>query len=175
MFEPLAKPMLTACLLMITGCAGYQVGPSALFRADIQTVYVPVFESDSYRPHLGEQLTEAVIREIQMRTPYRVVHRPDADSVLYGRIVDERKRVVAENRNDEPRDIATSLTVRVSWHDRRGTYLMQDASFVLEPISFVAAQQANFIPESGQSLATAHQEGIERLARQIVGQMEAPW
>ena len=33
----------------------------------------------------------------------------------------------------------------------------------------------DFIPEGGQSLTTAQQELINRMAREIVGQMETPW
>ncbi len=32
-----------------------------------------------------------------------------------------------------------------------------------------------FAPELGQSLATANQEAIGKMARQIVDMMEAPW
>ncbi len=42
------------------GCAGYRLGTQTLYRRDIHTVYVPVFESDSFRSQLGERLTEAV-------------------------------------------------------------------------------------------------------------------
>ncbi|HKD37640.1 MAG TPA: hypothetical protein VKB78_12600, partial [Pirellulales bacterium] len=38
------------------GCAGYHVGNASLFPADIHTVFVPMFESDSFRRDLGEQL-----------------------------------------------------------------------------------------------------------------------
>ena len=34
---------------------------------------------------------------------------------------------------------------------------------------------ATFIPEVGQSVATAHQQAIHRVAEQIVGLMENPW
>jgi hypothetical protein len=164
-----------ALLAAISGCAGYQVGTQSLFRPQIRTVYVPVFESISFRPHLGEWLTEAVVKEIELRTPYKVVSTPNADSVLTGRILFENKRVLAESEFDDARNIGTSLAVQVSWYDRRGDVLMQDTSFALSPLSLVATQDADFIPESGQSLVTANQETMRRLASQIVSQMEAPW
>jgi hypothetical protein len=34
---------------------------------------------------------------------------------------------------------------------------------------------ANVVPEVGQSIATAQQQAISRLAQQIVGLMEKPW
>ena len=168
--------LLAACSLLLSlGCAGYQVGTRSLYRPDIRTVYVPMFESDSLRRNLGERLTEAVVREIELKTPYKVVHRPDADTVLSARLLSDTKRVVAEEVNDIPRDIETDLIVQVNWYDRRGQYLMQDTNFNFSTVSFSVAQTANFVPEGGQSVATAHQEAIQRIAQQIVTQMQAAW
>src|SRR5262245_35350210 len=68
------------CILqsaILSGCAGYQIGNRALYRPDLRTVHVPVIQSDSYRRYLGERLTEAIVKEIELRTPYKVVG-PDA-------------------------------------------------------------------------------------------------
>ena len=151
------------------------MGTRSLYRPDIRTVYVPMFESDSLRRNLGERLTEAVVREIELKTPYKVVHRTDADSILTARVISDTKRVVAEDVNDIPRDIETDLIVQVDWTDHRGQFLMQDQNFNFSTISFSVAQNANFVPEGGQSVATAHQEAIQRLAEQIVSQMESRW
>ena len=43
------------------------------------------------------------------------------------------------------------------------------------PLLVNLGQQANFVPEGGQSLVTAQQEAINKLAQQIVGQMEIAW
>ncbi len=157
------------------GCASYQVGTRSLYRPDIRTVYVPMIESDSLRRNLGERLTEAVVKEIEQKTPYKVVHSPEADTVLSARITSETKRVVAEELNDIPRNIEADLVVQVNWQDRRGEYLMQDSRFNFAPVAFSVAQSADFTPEGGQSVATAHQEAIQRLAEQIVSQMESRW
>ena len=68
------------------------MGTNSLFPSDIQTVHVPVFASDSYRRGMGERLTELVIKEIEERTPYKVVSSADADSILTGRITNDTKR-----------------------------------------------------------------------------------
>ena len=159
----------------LAGCAGYQVGNGSLFRADIRTVSVPMFESDSFRRGLGEQLTEAVIKEIENNTPYKVVQSPDADSVLIGRLVSQQKRVVSKDDDNQPRDTRTELTVQVSWHDRSGGQIMQNATLPIAPLSLTVAQARNVIPEGGQSIATAHLDAIGRVARQIVWQMETRW
>jgi len=162
-------------LMAVAGCASYQVGHQTLYRPDIQTIYVPVFENETYRRNLGEQVTEAVIKEIQQRTPYQVVHTPDADSTLTGRIVTEGKRVAAENQFDDARAVEAEIAVDVHWIDRGGNVLMQRAGMPVPYLSLSATHSSTFSPESGQSLATAQQDTTRRLARDIVGQMEIWW
>ena len=159
----------------ILGCAGYQIGNRALYRPDIRTVHVPVIQSDSYRRYLGERLTEAVVKEIELRTPYKVVDAGSADSVLTVRLISDSKRVIANNRFSEPRDIETDFFIQTNWIDRRGDLIMSNDNLTASPLLVNLGQQANFVPEGGQSLVTAQQEAITKLAQQIVGQMELAW
>ena len=55
----------SAWMLALSGCAGLHVGQQSLYRPEIRTIYVSVFESESFRPNLGERLTEAVVKEIE--------------------------------------------------------------------------------------------------------------
>ncbi|OHB80792.1 MAG: hypothetical protein A2W31_09005 [Planctomycetes bacterium RBG_16_64_10] len=162
-------------LVLLGGCAGYQVGTHSLYAPNINTVYVPVFESDSFRRGLGEQLTEAVVKQIELKTPYKVVGDPNADSILTGRLVAEKKRVLVENYFDYAREIQVDFVVQVSWIDRRGDLLCQPTTIPLPANLIHFGQTATLVPEAGQSIATAHQETIGRLADQIVATMEAPW
>ncbi len=159
----------------LSGCAGYQLGQRSLFRPDIRTVHVPVVQSDSYRRYLGERLTEAVVKEVELRTPYKVVGADEADSVLTVRLVSDSKRVINNNRFSEPRDIETDFFVQANWIDRRGDLIMNQENVPASPMLVNLGQQANFVPEGGQSLVTAQQEAIHKLAQQIVGQMELAW
>lgn len=161
--------------IFFSGCAGYQVGQRSLYRPDIRTVHVPMVQSNSFRRYLGERLTEAVVKEIELKTPYKVVDSAAADSVLTVRLVSESKRVLAENFYDEPRDIETDFFLQVSWIDRRGDLIMSNTDVPAEPLLLNISQTASFVPEAGQSLTTAQQEAIQRLAEQIVGQMELAW
>ena len=161
--------------LQCLGCAGYRVGNDQLYAPQYRTVHVPMFESDSYRRFLGERLTEAVIREIELKSPLKVVSADLADTVLQGRIIQEVKGVSAENANDEPRDIAAHLQVRVVWTDRQGAVINKPLELPANLDAFSVRQSENFVPEAGQSLAVAHQRAIQRLAKEIVAQMEAAW
>jgi len=166
---------LSLSLIHFSGCAGYQLGQRSLFRPDIRTVHIPVVQSDSYRRYLGERLTEAVVKEVELRTPYKIVAADTADSVLSIRLVSDSKRILSNNRFSEPRDIETDFFVQASWVDRRGDLIMSHEDVPAAPLLVNLGQQTNFVPEGGQSLVTAQQEAIQKLAQQIVGQMELAW
>jgi hypothetical protein len=162
-------------LAMLGGCAGYRAGNASLYPPDIHTVYVPIFESDSFRRELGERLTEAVDKEIELKTPYKVVHTPDADSVLAGHILGDTKRVVVQDQNDQPRETEVNFVVQVSWLDRKGSLVTGRRNVPIPAAVVELSQTGRLIPEYGQSGATAEQESIQGLARQIVALMESPW
>ncbi len=163
-------------LVGLGGCAGYQVGNDSLYPSHIRSVYVPIFESSSFRPHLGERLTEAVMKEIQLKTPYRVVgDAVVADSILSGRITGDTKRVLIENRYDEPREVEVSLQVQVQWLDRQANLIRQSGPIPVPSEIVTVGESATAVPEVGQSIATAQQQAIHRLAEQIVAMMEIPW
>ncbi len=167
----LATMLLAACI----GCARYQFGNRTLYPAHIQTVYVPIFESDSYRRYLGERLTEAVIKQIELKTPYQVVDTPTADSILSGRITSETKRILVESPTDEPRQFEVDFVVQVSWLDRNGQLLQQQGLLNLPDVLLQIESSATAVPEVGQSVTTAQQAAIDALAVEIVSLMEAPW
>jgi len=174
--RPLAFGVQLSALLicLLCGCAGYRVGADSLFPPNVRTVYVPMFESNSFRRNFGERLTEAVVKEIEAKSTMKVVGSPEADSVLTGRILSETKRIAVESPSDGPRQVEVALVVQVTWADRRGD-LMVDEQIPLPPELADVTQSAMLVPEVGQSLVTAQQQAIQRMAEQIVGLMEVAW
>ena len=168
-------PLLLFISMMLGGCAGYQIGDQSLFPPEIHTVYVPVFQSVSFRRDLGERLTEAVVKEIEKRTNYKVVSDPNADSVLTGKLVHEAKHVLVPDLTGDARETQADMRVQVSWVDRRGQQLRENASVPLPSEIAEVTGTGDMVPEVGQSVATAQQEAICRIAEQIVDLMEKPW
>ena len=162
-------------LLPFCGCAGYQIGNQSLYPSEIHTVYVPVFKSNSFRRNLGERLTEAVIKEIENKTPYKVVNDPNADSTLTGAIVQEGKTVLIPDLSGDAREVEAAINVQVSWVDRKGRMLREDKTIPLPAEIADVSGTGDIVAEVGQSVATAQQEAICRVAQQIVGLMEKPW
>jgi hypothetical protein len=162
-------------LSALSGCATYQFGARSLYPADVNTVYLPIFESESFRRGIGERLTEAVAKEIELKTPFKVVGDPNADSVLAGTIVGDSKRVTIRTNTDFNRAVETRLQVQVRWANRRGD-LMRAEQLIEVPLELQSIRSdGRLFPEVGQSLSTGQQQAIDSMAQQIVAMMEAPW
>ncbi len=163
--------------LALSGClwAPYRAGTGQLYPADIKTVYVPMVESESFRRGLGERLQEALCKEIELKTPYKVVGNATADSVLTARITTDQKHPVLITRNSDPRDLQINMVVNVTWVNRRGDLIGQSGSIPVPPALVTITQSADQVPEFGQSMVTAQQEEIQKVAKQIVELMEMPW
>lgn len=159
----------------LAGCAAYQLGNGTLYNPNIRTVYIPIVRNDTFRPMVGVQLTEALVKAVELRTPYKVVGDPSADSTLTCRVVSESKQVITENRTDDPRAIDAILNIELTWLDRRGNLLMENRFVPPGQYAFLFSQSSHFVPEGGQSVSTALQHDIERLADTIVSQMESRW
>ncbi len=152
----------------IAGCKAYQFGAPTLHNCTIRSVYVPMIESDSFRRFLGPRLTEAVIKQIELDTPFVIAAPENADSFLVAKILRDTKSVQGETINDDPRVLEAGIQVEVTWTDRSGNPLSQRQLIRI-------SRDVDFIPEVGQSLTTAHQEIINKIASDIVNQMETPW
>ena len=141
-FRPIAasvarRAFLTRCLaglsggamLALSGC-GYTVG--APYATDIRTIHVPTFECNDFRRGFDLQLTEAVHKQIQSRTSYRLAKEPGADTRLTGRIISIDKRVPNQNRFDDPRELELSIGVEVKWEDLRTGQVINQQTIPLE-------------------------------------------
>jgi len=174
---------------------GYTTRPN--YDTSIHTIRVLPFKTrileDTVRRGVEFELTEAVIREIELKTPYKVVSAGcDADTELTGTIVSYTKGILNNNQENLVREAETLLTAEVVWKNlRTGEVLSaprrkpQDVppaalnapvtALPPPPPPVLVQSSANFIPEVGQSFASARQKNVDNLAVQIVSMMEKPW
>lgn len=165
--------LLALTVSMLAGC-GYTVGNS--FGAPVRTVAVPTFQNESFRRGLEQQLTEAVHREIQTRTPFRLARdEATADTRLVGRIVQAEKYSLTPTPFGDPRQLQLNVAVEVRWEDLRTGQVIACQQMPLSPDMIALVNETDFAPETGQSRATAEQTAMQNMARQIVDLMESPW
>jgi hypothetical protein len=158
--------------LSASGC-GYTIGNS--FQHDVRTVYVPIATSEDYRRGPEFQLTEAVQKQIQQRTPFRLCKDEAADTKLTMKIKNIRKSVLGTTAQNDPRELQVQYAVEVTWEDLRTGRILAQQKVSIEPEVTRLFASGEFAPELGQSLATGTQVAIDKMARQVVDMMEAPW
>ena len=173
----------TAVLLSLAGCNSFGRSPSSnsdggffgwhfyapFDTSEIKTVAV-FFKTNSFRRDIEKQLTEAVEKEITMRTPFKL--EPDhtkADSLLSGTITYANKGLVVEAPTNFPRQLNMMINVAVKWTRNPPTEVedKQLPTMVVETI--------NFVPEVGDTTLGATNHVVQALAKQIVDMMEQPW
>jgi Lipopolysaccharide-assembly len=168
------------------------------FDSNIRTVRVPLFKNSTFTPGGGagqgleNELTLAVIREIESKTPYKVVNgNAPADTELSGSIVNFSKNIINRNQLNEIREAETNLAVQIIWKDlRTGEILSRpradlnkgtpvalggDPNVQPDTTPVLVTSLTSFIPELGQSITSARKTNVDVLATQIVAMMEIPW
>ena len=163
--------------LALSGC-GYHLSGNAetdpgykwhtLYRDDVHTVAVPIFANRTFDQGAEFQLTKAIIGQLESQSPYKVVPRERADTVLEGEITNARLHTISRNRvSAVPQEQMYSLIVRFTWRDlRNGKILAQRRDF---------EQTAPFYPTLGEDPFVGEQQNIERLALAIVQELQAEW
>jgi hypothetical protein len=244
----LLLPLLAPTLVLLPSCEwdgnftilGYTTRPN--YDTRYKTVRVNIFKNPTFWavvpvPGLEMQLTQAIVREIEAKTPYKVV-RDNADTELTGNIKSFTLGILNYNQLYERREVETTLLAEVAWRDlRTGKFLTAQRRLpgtqvpeellptppaltegvmgrVLAPIPATPTSPLNaggtdvpstpatdpvattavppgapipplafqlvrsvgrYIPELGQSIATAQKENVDRMAIQIISMMEKPW
>lgn len=160
------RPFGGAAVLVVVGGCGYT--SERPFRDDLQTVHVEMLHSKDFRRELEFHLSEALVKRIEMDTPYKVAAREKADSVFSGEIVDVQQATLGTDFDfDLPRELATTVVLRWRWKDlRTGEIIVDRPRFV---------HTATYIPPVGETFYTGEVRWVDGLAERIVETMEKPW
>ncbi|HEV8291369.1 MAG TPA: LptE family protein [Tepidisphaeraceae bacterium] len=173
------SPIAITLLMSIAGCGYSQSGGennkqqggyhwNSLYREDIQTVAVPIFSTKAYRRGIEFRLTEAVIKQLELHAPYKVVPKERADTILEGQVTSVKVGGLSRDfQTNQPREQEMVITVDLIWKDlRTGKILLQRHGL---------QQEGVFHPPLGEGEFTGGQQAIERFALAIVQEMQADW
>jgi hypothetical protein len=158
--------LVASAALVAVGC-GYTMQP--LHRTDVRTVAVPIFASKEFRRNLEFELTKELVQMIELKTPYKVVQdRQRADSELRGEVTYLSAPVLTENiRTDRPQDVQVTVYCWFEWKDTRTGEILAKRQKI--------AGTGNYAVAIGETLDSATNEAIHRLAVRIVEAMEKDW
>jgi len=159
-------PVLCAAAMLVGGC-GYSMQP--LHRSDVRTVAVPIFSSKEFRREIEFDLTRQIVKFIELRTPYKVVHdRKRADTELRGEVTRLYAPVLTEDVDtDRPQDVQVTITCWFEWKDLRTGEVLKRRDRITGAATYAQA--------IGETQDSATVEATRRLAERIVEAMEKDW
>ena len=165
-FAPLLLCCLAGCGYSQSGSEGYQW--RSLYREDVRSVAVPIFSNKDFHRGVEFSLARALVTQIESHTPYKVMPRERADTILEGEIVEVRVRTVSsESRAGVPQEQLYEIRCNFVWKDlRTGRILVDRRNF---------EQTTTFYPTLGEDPYIGSQQGVERLALGIVQELQGDW
>jgi len=162
------------CCLANVHCAsdstmGYS--SSSLFAtSQFRSITVPIFQNRTMHRDIEFMLTDAVIKEIQVRTPYRVVTEEFADTQLVGTITSVDLQTVSQSRlTGLSGEMLIKVVIDFEWLNlRSGGRIVGRENF---------ASSELFIPSrpSSEPIEMGLFSVVQQLATDIVDQMQASW
>lgn len=157
----------------LAGCAADPtVGYSTLstFPTQVNSVAVTIFRNTTFERDIEFHLHDALLKELEARTPYRVTRSGRADSILTGRIVSiERDRLSKSPTTGLSQEVLLKVSIDFEWKDvRTGRVLVERKAFTADSV---------FMPSApvGEPIELGQFAVVEKLARDIVNEMRADW
>ena len=161
----LALPFFLCVLaLLLTGC-GYST--TELYPTAYNTVTVPNFDNRSNDRSIEFTLREALIKEIEQRTPYKAVSGTGlSDSQLTGTVTRVDRKLLSRDADvGLPQEIEITVTVDFQWRDLRTGKVIRGYRGLSAAGQFVPNRTVGEFDDDGVRLA------VSRLASDIVSRM----
>lgn len=157
-------PVFIVLIAILSSC-GYTT--RSLLRQDFESIYVPIFDNDTFRRGLEFGLTKAVIDEILWRTRLKIVDKEDADAILYGKITNIEEMVITENIIDDIVEgrVTVFLDIKLV-NARTGRNIIEKKGLEWE---------TEYIGRRSEGVASSQKEAFVDMAERIVNLMEEDW
>ena len=160
---------LATLLAFCAGGCGYRlVGPQGLYRSDVRTVAVPTVGNETFYRADTERLTDALVKAVQAKTPYRVAPAAVADSQLEVTITNVQRRTTARDRiTAVPEEQLYVVRVDLTWKDLRSGKTLTRITDL--------EQTTTQYQTLGEGIFIASQQAAEELAGGIVEELGGTW
>lgn len=111
--------ILLSVVLLLAGCAGYQLGPTNGLVAGDKTIQITPFLNHTLEPRLGDAVTTALRQRIQRDGTYRLATHGGADIIVTGELTRYDRHVVNLQAQDvlTVQDYRVNVTARITMHD----------------------------------------------------------
>ena len=136
-------------LLAFAGCGYHMAGKASRLPDSVHTIAVPTFENKTQTYRIEAQLTEAVVREFNSRTKYRIAAKPDdADAVLRGTVVSTQiEPLTYDSRTGRASSGVVTIRMSVSLTDNKGNVLYRNPNYLFRDQYQISRQLSSFFEE----------------------------
>jgi outer membrane lipopolysaccharide assembly protein LptE/RlpB len=142
--------------LSVAGCGYHEVGAAAHVPAGVRTLAVPIFTSKVQAFHTETVFTQAVVRELNTRTRYKVLTSGDgsnADAVLKGTIVTQTVAPLTyDSGSGQTSSYLVSVTARVELVSQGGRLLYKNDAFAWHEQYQSTQDLSGFVQEDGAAV-----------------------
>ncbi|MBZ5614452.1 MAG: hypothetical protein LAO23_10615 [Acidobacteriia bacterium] len=146
--------------LTSTGCGYHTAGSKVELPENIRTIAIPGFVSQSQTFRIEQLLTDAVVREFNARTQYRVLHeaKGDADAVLKATVVSASATPLAyDSQTGRAASALVTVSIQVTLTDRHGKVLFDNPSYLFHDQYEISRDLHSFFEEDSPA--------VDRLSR----------
>jgi hypothetical protein len=128
MFLPFLRFLSLLLILTLTGCAGYQLGPTNGLAAGEKSIQVVPFSNRTLEPRLADAVTAQLRKVLQHDGTYRLASHDDGDVVVSGIITRFQRHEMSFVPTDilTVRDYRLTLTAQVTARDRTSGKVILD-------------------------------------------------
>jgi hypothetical protein len=159
--------VLALVTVFLPGC-GYSHQP--LYPDGIGNISIPIFENRTEYRDIEFDITEALIKEVELQTPYKAVRTGDADSVLRGSITAVEQRLQSRaNVGGLPQEIEVTVLMDLKWTNARTGTTIRDRKGMAVVVRYVPARPVS------EPFSVARHEVAQQTAREIVALMRKDW
>ena len=112
--------LLWLLALALSGCAGYQLGPTNGVAARGKSVQVMPFSNQTMEPRLGEAVTAQLRKQVQRDGTYELASRDDGDIVVSGVVLNYVRIPLSFQPSDAltVTDYSLKMTAQVTARER---------------------------------------------------------
>lgn len=114
--------------LLLSGCAGYRLGPTNGVRAGERSIQINPFLNKTIEPRLSEAVAISLRKNLQRDGTYRLNTHNEGDIIVTGAIVSYDRTQLSYQPRDilTPRDYRISITAQVTARDRNSGKVLLD-------------------------------------------------
>ena len=147
--------LVSGFLIFSCGCGYHAAGNAAHLPPAVNTLAVPVFATHVQTFHTEMSFTQAVIRELDTRTDYRILNKEDtdADATLRGTILGQTVAPLTFDAvSGETSSYLVTVTAKVVLTDRAGRVLYENPALSYHEQYQSTADLSSFIQEGSPAV-----------------------